>query len=238
MKKIFFIVTFFLISSITFAQELPFCVGEEFTYDVMLLGFKIGTQIDQVIAKEIIGEEETYHIKSKIKSNPFFSKFYHLSEQIDTWVGTSSLLPVRVIKDIDRKKYHKCYGFSLNHASQKATILSKHQNTTKTIDIFPNTLDSLSLIYYLRNQDLKVGDLYNLAILTRHGVEQIKVNIVKEEEVSTPSGKFMTLKVEQSGSDITDIIVWFTNDNTHIPVKIEVKTEAGRLKAYLRKKKG
>lgn len=238
MQKIFFIIiiiTFFLIkpTTITFAQSFPFGIGDRLTYEVTLLGFKIGTQTDVVIGKEIINGKETYHIRSEIKSNPFFSKFYYLSEQIDTWVETSTLLPVRVIKNIDRKKYHKYYAFSIDHTNRKATILSKHRNTTKTINILPNTLDPLSLIYYLRNQDLKIGNSYTLAVLTTDEAKQVKVDIVKEEVILTPLGKYMTLKAKQSNSDV---IVWFTKDKRHIPVKIEINTKVGRLKAYLCRK--
>lgn len=224
-------------TSITFAQKSLLNTGEKFTYDVELFGFKIGTQINQVMAKEIINGIETYHLKSEIESNPFFSKFYQLSEQIDSWVEISSLLPVRIIQNIDRKKYQKCYELTVEHVNQKATILSKHRNETKQIDIPPVTLDSLSLIYYLRNQNLKLGDSYDLSILTNDEVKQIKVNIVKKENISTPYGNFMTLKTKQSGTD-TDIIVWFTTDKVHLPVKIEVETKVGRLKSYLRKKEG
>ena len=248
--RMFLMSIFILISSIVFAQEevlpqevlpqevspRPFvCVGEKFTYEVRLLGFKIGTQIDQVLGKELINGQETYHFKSEIKTNPFFSKFYYLSEQIDSWVGTSNLLPVRTITDIDRGKYRKHYEFLVNHANKKATVSSEHSNTTQQIDITSNTLDSLSLIYYLRNQELKLGNSYNFTLLTKSGVEQVKVRIVKEEKVSTPYGKSTTLMAKQIGAD-TDITIWFTTDKTHIPVKIEVGTEAGLLTAYLCKK--
>ncbi len=233
--RIFFSIIFIFISSLVFAQEHFLCAGEKFTYEVRLLGFKIGTQIDQVLGKEIINGEETYHLKSEIKTNPFFSKFYYLSEQIDSWVGTSNLLPVRTIMDIDRKKYRRHYEFSMNHTDKKATIFNKQQQTTEQVDITANTLDSLSLIYYLRNQELRSGNLYNFTLLTRSGVEQVKVKIVKEEMVATPYGKCPALMAKQIGAD-TDIVIWFSTDKTHIPVKIEVKTEAGLLIAYLCKK--
>lgn len=227
------ILVFILISHPLFALETPFKVGEKFTYEVKLFGFKIGSQINEVISMERINNQETYHLSSTIKSNPFFLRYYELSEQIDSWVGTSSLLPIQIIKDVETKKYHKSYLFLLDNVNQKATITSKHAKTTKQVDIFPKTLDPLSLIYYLRNQELKVGNSYDLSILSDNGVKQIKVNIVKEEKVSTPYGKLVTLKAEQSDSDI---IVWLTKDKFHIPVKIEIEIEIGRLKADLCKK--
>jgi len=228
--RIIFILVFILINHTLFALETPFKVGEKFTYEVKLFGFKIGSQINEVIAIERINNQQTYHLSSRINSNPFFSKYYRLSEQIDTWVGTSNLLPVHIIKNVDCKKYQKSYLFSLDQVNQKATITSRHEKTTNPLAIFPKTLDSLSLIYYLRNQDLRIGDLYDLAIITDHGIKQVKVKVVREEIVATPYAELMTLKAEQSDSDI---LVWFTKDRFHIPVKIEVETNIGRLKAYL-----
>lgn len=227
------ILVFILISHPLFALETPFKVGEKFTYEVKLFGFKIGSQTNEVISMEKINNQQTYHLSSTIKSNPFFSRYYKLSQQIASWVETSSLLPIQIIKDVETKKYHQSYLFLLDHLNQKATITSKHTETTEQVNIFPKTLDCLSLIYYLRNQELKVGNSYDLSILSDHGVTQIKVNIVKEEKVSTPYGKLVTLKAEQSDSNI---IVWFTKDKFHIPVKIEVEIEIGRLKADLCKK--
>lgn len=231
MQKISFIIIFILINTFSFAQNLPFSVGEKFTYDVRVFGVKIGTQINEVIGIERINDQLTYHIRSIIKSDPYFSKFYHLSEQIDTWIGTSTLLPVHVIVNIDRKEYNKCYVYSIDYTNQKVIISHKHKNITKTKNILPNTLDSLSLIYYLRTQDLKIGNSYNLSLLHKDGVKEVKVKIIKEENVSTPYGKFITLKAKHFGGDTT---VWFTKDKTHIPIKIEVETSPGILNAYLR----
>ncbi|MEW6607667.1 MAG: DUF3108 domain-containing protein [bacterium] len=232
MRRIFFIIIFIFLRTTICADELPFGTNDKLTYEVRLFGFKIGSQIDEVIGIEELNTQQTYHLRSTIKSNPFFSHYYYLSEQLDSWVQTSTLLPVLTIKDIDRKKYHKHYISTFDHINQKAVVFSQHTDITRTIDIFPNTRDFLSLIYYLRNQDLKVGNSYLLSLLTSDEVEKIKVNIVKEEMVSTPAGRFKTLKVIAG----TDIIVWFTIDKTHIPVKIEIKTEVGQLKAYLGKK--
>ncbi len=87
-----------------------------------------------------------------------------------------------------------------------------------------------ALIYYLRGKDLKPDDSRSLALLNEDGDKEITVRVEKQERVRVSYGDFSTLKVIESSGGV---IIWFTNDRNHLPVKIECQTNAGWLKAEL-----
>ena len=102
--------------------------------------------------------------------------------------------------------------------------------------------DPISIIYNLRNQDLKKGTKYEYHIL---GIDEIKSLITEvkgKEQIKVPSGKYKCIKVVPYSSDGENIFkengymtAWFSDDEKKIPVKIELKTNIGNMILKLKK---
>ena len=98
--------------------------------------------------------------------------------------------------------------------------------------------------YYVRNQDLAVGDtlLINVTVDGKSVVTKVLVHRI--ESIKTIFGKTECLVIEpvmvseavfkQTGR----IQIWLTNDDSKIPVKMESKVTFGSFKAYLEEYEG
>ncbi len=235
MKRTIFLITILMFTlTNTLASNKLFLVGEELIYTVKMLGLTVGEQKTVVISKLTLNEEEVFYINSITVSNNFLSKFYKLNDKIDTYLGTVDLLPRYIKKEIHEGKYNCYITASINQGSLTATVSRQKtvddQVQPETYQLSRSTHDSVSVIYWLRNQHLNIGDVYNIDILGRE-LLPVTIKVVKEEEIKVPLGKFNTIKVEGKGYDI---IVWFTKDSAHLPVKIALKTQGGYLQAFLK----
>lgn len=228
-------ILFLLLGNFIDAKESPFNVGDKLIYELKLRGINAGTQIDEVIAEETENKQLTYHFYSQIKTNKIVSVFYKRFEKIDCWARQKDLLPVRVIKNIYLKKDKKHYDLQFNHQNHQTIIISKkneEKNEEETINLpaYLNTFDPVSLIYYLRNQELRIGDTYQVGILSISNPEKVTIQVVSQEKINCPYGKFDTIRVKQYPNGV---IVWFTKDSRHLPVKIQVNTKVCPLTAEL-----
>ena len=102
--------------------------------------------------------------------------------------------------------------------------------------------DPISVLYSLRNKDLKLNDKYEYHILGENEIKFLTTEVMNNERVKVPAGKYNCIKVipySNNGKNIFKengyMTVWFSNDNKKIPVKIELKTNIGNLVLKLKK---
>ncbi|HWP84490.1 MAG TPA: DUF3108 domain-containing protein, partial [Terriglobia bacterium] len=99
--------------------------------------------------------------------------------------------------------------------------------------------DILSAVYFARTVPMTVGKSFDFPIADGPQLIQIQVDIQGEEELSTPAGKFQTVKVEPdlfSGrlfSGKGRMWVWFTKDARRIPVQLRAQISVGTIIATL-----
>ncbi|MDI6792909.1 MAG: DUF3108 domain-containing protein [bacterium] len=225
-------------STSAYARDYPFQVGEEFTYEVKILGIKAGKQTIKIDSKTNLGEDEVYCITSKTASSSFFSLFYKVYDRIQTYIGVNDLLPRYLKADTHE-------GINVRHTQTRidqtnlTAVVLEADRPEKTIKIIPNTIDVVSLIYYLRSKDLELGDTFDLGILsTGSGVKFLntRVEITEKQTIEVPLGEFPALLAKQSKDG--GIGIWFSDDNLRLPLKIEAPTPLGVLSAMLKKAKG
>ena len=103
-------------------------------------------------------------------------------------------------------------------------------------------LDIASAIYYLRTQKLEPGHTIELLICDTGQVYRTPVTISKGEQMKTVLGKVATIQVvpEMFGEGRLirgkgNIIIWFTADARHIPVRAKINNSLGRLDIKLKR---
>ena len=96
--------------------------------------------------------------------------------------------------------------------------------------------DPVSFVYYLRNQDLRLGNSYIFFSYDRKKIKEVIVNITAKEIVQVSAGTFSCLKIEPVSGDGTPLLknngqmrIWLSDDSLRLPVKIEQKTNIGTM---------
>ncbi len=215
-----------------------FGVGEKLTFSMGWGPIKAGISTMEV--KEIVevNGRKAYHIVSETKTSKFFDRIYKIRDINETFVDVEGIYPLKYKKDIHEGKYEK----------KRETIFLQDRNIAiykkKEIPVAPYVQDVLSAYYYVRTKDLMVG--YSLIIdVNNNGKNyKLKVKIVKKERISTPAGKFDTILIEPiliEGKSLKEeerLLMWLTDDENKVPVKIKSKIAVGSLLAKLKKMEG
>lgn len=211
-----------------FAEKLPFNEKETLSFSIEMFGVKIG---NQTIKACLLPESQTFKLISETKTAPFASKIYKLHNKIETHISMKDLLPVYIKNQIQEGKHIKNWTAELDQRNHLGTItLAKLGDERKRITIPNNTINIPALIYYLRGTKLRLNSSFSFALLSDDNIEEITVKVEKQEMVRAPYGDFFALKVIESSGGV---VIWFTNDENQLPLKIACQTNAGWLKAEL-----
>ncbi|PIP42170.1 hypothetical protein COZ71_08140 [Candidatus Desantisbacteria bacterium CG_4_8_14_3_um_filter_40_12] len=227
MKIVLLFCTIITFCNYGFAESLPFKEKETLSFSIEMFGMKIG---NQTIAACLLPGSQTLQLISETRTAPFVSKIYKLHNKIETHISMKNLLPVYIKNQIQEGKYIKNWTVELDQMNHFGTITTVKDDKRERIILSPNTMNIPALIYYLRGKELKLNDSRSLALLNEDGDKAITVRVEKQERIRVPQGKFSTLKVVESSGGV---VIWFTNDENRLPVKIECQTNAGWLKAEL-----
>ena len=226
----------FLLSFPSFSLAHPFEVGEKLVYTIKLIGIPAGTQVLKV---EGIIESENgplYFLSSKLTTSGIISLFYRMENEIESYVDVetlhSRLVKMRVqensnVKEMEIviKKEDKIKAFFYDRKTNK--------KWAEQLSSFP--LDMLSLIYWGRSQELKIGQKYDVLLLDAAGnFNNVQCEISGVEKAYTYLGVFPAFVCKQTGIK-NGVRVWFSQDERRLPLYLQLNTPYGLLTAILQK---
>jgi hypothetical protein len=148
-------------------------------------------------------------------------------------IDSRGIYPLRFEKRLHEGGYHA----RISAEYDQARHLIATQDTVMSIE--PFTHDVLSAFYYIRTRPLKVGDSFDLAAVSGKKKYNLKVFCHGKERIKVPAGEFETLIVEPVLKDDGlfkakgKLIIWVTDDEHHMPVKMQSKIPVGSIKAEL-----
>ena len=224
---------------------MPFTVSasESLRYDLTWMGIKAGEA-----RLEFTEEGNSLKIVSRAKSAKWLSVFYRVDDHVESVVLKKNNNPANGgnhwVADRYRLKIREG-----RHRRNKEVIFDPENGTVLYIDhldnkketyaIPENTFDPLSGFFLLRKKPLKVNRPVHITIFDSKKVWDVKVDILKREDVETPAGKFRTIVVKPNMKSEGifdrkgDIYIYLTDDKRHIPVLIKTKVAVGYVEAEL-----
>lgn len=183
---------------------------------------------------------------TRSRTRAFFDHIFRVRDEIESVIDKEKLISYRFEKKLNEGSY-KQHRIHLYYPEQNFTYYLKYSRKNKQfkqykMDIPDVTHDMLSAFYYVRNQELVVGDTLSINV-TVDGVSVVtKVLIHEKETIKTIFGKKTEclviepiLVTEAVFKQTGRIRIWLTNDANRIPVKMESKITFGSFKAYLEK---
>ena len=211
-------------------NQPPVRVGEILTYNVKIAGLSAGTQITKVVKETMLDGHPVYYITSETQSGSVFGKLYHFRDWTESYITTDQLYPLKHVKDLEDRKYKARVEVDFDHGKGTAQY-SKNQHK-KPLKISVGIQDELSMIYFLRSKQLKVGQTYRFPVLVRDKPQNVDLTIYRREVIKTEAlGHVETLALRTSHGHL----MWLTNDDRRIPVRIEADIPVGKLVGTLEK---
>jgi len=217
-------------------------MGEKLIYTVKFLGISVGEQTLEVKDIVKINGHFAYHLFWRVKTLGWTDLLFAFDERRESFMDIDTLYPHKItIYYEERGNLRKDWIIEIDQESGVALIRNRENEQKKTRLLSSPAFDIPSLIYWLRTQEMEVGKIFSLFLLEDSYLEtydekigrKVRVRVVKKEEVRIHNLTYLTFLCSEVGSD--KIKVWFSVDEGHLPIKIEIGTDLGALTAYLTK---
>jgi hypothetical protein len=210
--------------------------GEEITYTIFysLAGAHVNAGTTTFSNKvEKLNGRAVYHVVGVGGSNAKYDWIYKVNDRYESYIDTVTMQPLKFFRDVKEGSTKKLETVNFNHSNNTAT------NETGTYKVPSCIQDVLSMIYYARNVDYenyKKGDKIPFQMFLENQVYDLYIRYFGKEEVKTKYGKFNAIKFKVllipgtifKGGE--DMVVWVTDDENHVPVRIESQILVGSIK--------
>lgn len=226
----------------------PFRVGEKVTLNISYFNIVAGTLDIEVKPFVEVNGRKAYHFEVTGRSNSFFSKIYAVEDKAITYLAYDDLTPLNLQISIKESKQLAETRTYFDWKSMKASYWQKQVTKEKgerskklDWDLLPYAQNVISAAYYMRVFKYEPGK--NLAFRVADEGKNItfKGEVLRREKLETDIGTFDTIVVKPIVTvdgifkPVGDIMVWLTDDDRKLIVRIESKikigTVVGKLKA-------
>ncbi len=218
----------------------PYSPGEELIYRVFYVLVPAGVVTMNVEASVGPDGRDVYKFAAEANSSFPFSYFYRVRNRMESYVDVETFLPVRFEKRRQEASFRKERHVSFDRQSGTAYVRGGRKNTETAIP--DDAQDYLSSLYHLRGMELEVGrDVYFNATSGENNY-RVEILVLRKEQVRKWGRELDTIVVQPVVSDFVpdgimkdrpDMLIWLTDDDKRIPLRIEVDTNFGRLNVVL-----
>lgn len=216
------------------AAEFLNAEQETLSYRITLLGLPVGS--GELQAKQERGDIK---ITLRVTSSLVMASVYPVDDLIETRLLTGNYIITRIKQQEGSFRGDRGFTLFLREKSVFWIDLLKQTSTRETL---PNSdvVDILSGLYYLRNRPLQVGKTETLHIFDSNIYTSVPVEVLRREKISLPGFKSADtlllhplIKTEGIFKRAGDILIWVTNDENHVPVRVETSIKLGKVTAEL-----
>jgi hypothetical protein len=217
-------------------ENKAFKEGEKLTFDLNYGFVTAGIAVMEIPKIKKISGRNAYHVTFEVNSVPSFDMFYKVRDRYETYIDVEGLFPWRFEQHIREGGYTR--DFSAFFDQRKG--IAKTSEGEYKIPLYVN--DIMSAFYYARTidySDMKIEDRIHLQNFYKDKVYDLDVRYLGKETIEVPAGKFDCIIVEplvREGGLFKhegNIIVWLTDDELKMPVKVRTKIIVGYVEAKL-----
>ena len=182
---------------------------------------------------ERMGNKTVYHLVGNGSSNTSYDWIFKVRDKYESYIDTATLQPYKFIRDVQEGDFKMYDNVAFNQQTNTAV-------SSKGVTKVPECIqDVLSTIYYARNinfNSYNVGDKIPFSMYLDNEVFNLYVKYLGKEKIKTKYGKFNAIKFKpllikgtifEGGEKMT---VWVSDDNNHIPLRIESPISVGSIK--------
>lgn len=228
-----------LFGHLSISPSAAFTIPEKLVYDLTWTGVKAGTA-----TLEVVNDKETLRVISTANSANWVSVFYKVEDRVETVLakGKSDIFlarPQSYRLKISEGRHRRDKEVIYDHAQKKAVFIDHLDKDRKEFPISEHTFDPLSVLYYVRTLKLEVGKSVYMDIFDSKKLWNVEVKVLRRERISSILGDVETvvvkplMKSEGIFNRKGDMLIWLTNDQKRIPVKMQTKVAVGSITATL-----
>jgi len=222
-------------------NQSAFALGERLVYDVGYSFITAGEAVFSIPSVDTMHGRECYQVLFTVNSTRTFSFFYKVDDRYETILDKKGIFPWRFKQRIREGKYSNDFAAEFDQVRNVAITKAGSYPTP------PYVHDIVSAMFYVRTLDYskcRPGEKILLQNFFKDTTYQLAVKFLGYQQISVDAGKFNCVLVEplimEGGLFKSEghIIIWMTNDERKIPVKVSTKVVVGSIDAELREYSG
>lgn len=182
---------------------------------------------------ETLNGRKVYHILGDGKTLKSYDWFYRVRDLYETYLDAETLLPYKFVRNVNEGGFRIFNSVIFNQAAKQAVSTNGVYNVPACVQ------DVLSAVYYARNIDyskLQPGAKIPFSMFLDDHVYNLYIRYIGKERITTKYGTFNAIKISPlliqgtifKGGE--KMMIWVTDDNNHIPVRIDSPILVGSIK--------
>lgn len=222
----------------------PYRVGEKVTYAVRYWKVDAGTMSLETLAPKYVNQKLSYHHHLEVKSRDSFNWIYSVNDKADLFLDFENLIPYSYVIKVDETNQVGENRCLFDWPNMNAKLWEKLKKKDKGIEekvfdwkLEPFSQNVLSLPVYLRSFKLTPGKKFSIPFGHRGSNMLFGVNVLRRETLETDAGTFQavvirpTLKIDGAFKPMGEVLLWFSDDEQKLLLKIEAEIKIGTIRA-------
>lgn len=224
-------------------ENLAYKLGERFKYNLKYGVIKGAETEIAVTGEDIRHGRPVYHVEFSAKTVSPFDGFFKVDDRYETYIDKEGQYPHYFKQRVREGKYSRDDEVEFFH--DKGYAHSHTRNEQFPMEAYAQ--DVLSSYFFVRTLKLKSlpnGSTIMMREFSEDKVYPLQVKILRRETIETEIGAFKTIVIEPlvQGAGLFKsegkIVIWMTDDENKIPVKISIKVAVGAITAEISEMQG
>jgi hypothetical protein len=222
-------------------KNKAFGLGERLLFDVGYGFFHAGEAVMTVAAIETVFNRPCYRMTFDVRSTGAFSVIYKVHDHYESVIDVAGLFPWKFEQHIQEGGYRRDFSAVFDQYQGMAIT------SDKEYDIPQYVHDVVSALYFVRTLDFtgtRPGTRTRLQNFYKDQTYPLDVKYLGRQTIEVDAGTFDCIIIEplvkEGGLFKSEgrIIIWFTDDDLKIPVKVSTKVLIGSIDAELKEYSG
>jgi hypothetical protein len=219
----------------------PFEPGETLTYKLRWKFINAGTAVFQVQPIAEMNGNPAHHFVLTIRSSSFVDVFYKVRDRVEAYTDLAVTRSLLYKNEQREGSYSRDVTVTFDWQNEMAQFDNQGEKQDP-IFIYPGTFDPLSVIYYLRKQELAPGNVLKAPATDGKRIVIGRVRVVEKQKVKVPAGEFDAFLVEPALGRLGGVVkrneaaavqIWISADRRQIPLKVSGSAKLGSFSAVL-----
>lgn len=184
-------------------------------------------------------------VRMRTKSNKVISSIYPVDDTVETLIDPNTFLPVIFSKVLNEGRYHTDEITVFDHAAGKAYWHNRKKNERREFAIEPDTRDIMTLMYWLRREPFKPGQISEYRVMADEKLYDLFVRVMENEELD--NDHYGTIKTSRIEPDAAfqglfvrkgKLTLWVTRDERRIMAKVMAEIPVANVRIHLAEVRG
>ena len=204
-------------------------LGEQLTFSIRWLGLEAGRTTVTIKDKVQVNGHDCYHIEAFSRTTYILDVLFRIRDYHDTYVDAEEFYTHRFLKRALEGDHTYDETNDFDYVQNKAFYVNKKKNQTKVTSIPGKVQDIVSVSYWFRTRDVKVGDAVKTVLHSDEKNYDVTIHVLSKEKFNLDGkGNVPMIVIEPKAKRGEKVFkkgrakIWVTDDAERLPLFAEM----------------